>query len=233
MARRYRDVMLELLDAAVGGEYGDGGWLPSEPELRARFGCGRGVLREALRGLQERGLIVVHPGRGQQVRQRAAWDTRDADVLRACIARGPDPAILADTIDARAAVECVAIVRALEHATAGDLDLLASQVSEMERALDRAAERTADASDPLVEAEAWFHHTLALLSNNPQLATLIEPLQLVLAEQRRAHAADRDHAVVRHHRRILEALSSREPELAVEAVTAYARQLARWLGARR
>jgi GntR family transcriptional regulator, transcriptional repressor for pyruvate dehydrogenase complex len=232
MPRRYREVMRELVDAVVGGEYAEGTWMPQETDLQARFGCSRGVIREALRGLEERGLVAVHPARGQKVRQREYWDTRDADVLRACIARGPDRSILAQAIDARAAVEREAAVRAIEHATGADLALLAARIADMEAALDPRTRRTFDADDPFVVAEAWFHHTLALLSDNALLAKLAEPLQLVLAELRCARAPDRDRAVIRHHRRILEGVSSREAELAAAAVTAYAEQLARWLGAR-
>jgi GntR family transcriptional regulator, transcriptional repressor for pyruvate dehydrogenase complex len=233
MARRYSDVMRDLLDAVVGGEYREGEWLPTEAELRARFGCGRGVLREALRGMQERGLIVVHAGRGQRVMQRESWDTRDPQVLTTCIERGPEPAILADTIDARAAVEEAAAVRAIEHATDADLAQLAARIEVMDRALAPGAGRSMDARDPLVVAETWFHHQLAVLSGNTQLAKLVEPLHIVLAELRRVQAPARDAAVVRHHRRILEGLSSREEELAAAAVTGYAERLAGWLGARR
>src|SRR4051794_36485206 len=170
MARRYSDVMRELLDAVVGGEYREGDWLPSELDLRGRFGAGRGVLREALRGLEERGLLVVHAGRGGRVQQRERWDTRDPHVLRACIGRGPEPAILTDTIDARAGIEQLAAQRAIRHATAADLDLLGAQIEQMEWAIELADARTAEAGDPFAAAEAWFHHTLALLSDNAQLA---------------------------------------------------------------
>jgi DNA-binding FadR family transcriptional regulator len=233
MARRYSDVMQELLDAVVGGEYREGDWLPSEFALRGRFGAGRGVLREALRGLEERGLLVVHAGRGGQVQQRERWDTRDPHVLRACIGHGPEPAILIDTIDARAGIEQLAARSAIRQASAADLDLLGAQIEQMEWALERPDARTAAARDPFAAAEAWFHHTLALLSDNAQLAKLVEPWHPVLAELRRARAPERDRSVVRHHRRILEGLSSREHELALDAVTAYAEQLARWLAARR
>jgi len=228
MARRYSDVMGDLLLAVVRGRFPEGEWLPNETELRATLGCGRGTLREALRGLQERGLIVVHAGRGQEVLQREYWDTRDPDVLRACIASGPERTLLAETIDARTVVEEAAARRAIEHATDTDFDQLAALTAEMDRALEPDAARTYSARDPLVVAETWFHHTLALLSGNPQLAKLVEPLHAVIALERRRRAADRDNAVVRHHRHILEGLSSREEELAAGAVTTYARQLRRW-----
>lgn len=228
MARRYSDVMGDLLVAVVRGTFAEGAWLPSETELRSTLGCGRGTLREALRGLQERGLIVVHAGRGQEVLQREYWDTRDPEVLRACIADGPERTLLADTIDARTTVEEAAARLAIAHATDADLAQLAAQIAEMDRALEAGVARSFTARDPLVVAEAWFHHTLALLSGNAQLAKLVEPLHPVIALERRERAPDRDSAVVRHHRRILEGLSSREEELAVSAVATYARQLRRW-----
>jgi GntR family transcriptional repressor for pyruvate dehydrogenase complex len=228
MGRRYADVMGDLLLAVVRGQFPEGGWLPSETELRATLGCGRGTLREALRGLQERGLIVVHAGRGQEVLQREYWDTRDPDVLRACIAGGPERTLLADTIDTRTIVEEAAARLAIEQATDADLAQLAALIAEMERALGPDAPRTFGAHDPLVVTEAWFHHTLALLSGNAQLAKVVEPLHAVIALERRQRAGDRDGAVVRHHRRILEGLSSREEDLAVDAVAMYARQLRRW-----
>jgi DNA-binding FadR family transcriptional regulator len=228
MARRYSDVMGDLLVAVVRGRFPEGEWLPNETELRETLGCGRGTLREALRGLQERGLIMVHAGRGQEVLQREYWDTRDPDVLRACIASGPERTLLVETIDARTVVEEAAARLAVEHATDADLDQLAALAAEMDLALEPSAPRTFNAHDPLVDAETWFHRTLALLSGNAQLAKLVEPLHAVIALERRQRAADRDSAVVRHHRHILEGLSSRDEELAAGAVATYARQLRRW-----
>lgn len=230
MARRYEEALHELIDVIVGGEYAEGSWLPREDELRERFGVSRGVLRDALLGLEQRGLVRAHPGRGQTVRQREEWDTRSADVLLACVARGPDPSVLAQTTRARAVVERAAAAHASQFGTEADFELLAARVTEMEQALGPGTARAFDASDPLVDAEVWFHRTLALLSGNPALAKLVEPLHLPLAELRRTRAPDRDHAVVLHHKRILEGVSSREPELAEEAVEFYARQLIRWLG---
>src|SRR5688500_7288724 len=105
MARRYRDVMRDLVDAVVRGDYPEGSWLPSVPELATRVGAGRGGVREALHGLEERGLVEVHPARGPQVRQREEWDLRNPDVLAACIARGPEPDVAEHAIRARAAIE--------------------------------------------------------------------------------------------------------------------------------
>jgi DNA-binding FadR family transcriptional regulator len=229
MGRQYEDIMRELVDAIVGGEYAEGDWMPSLDQLHTRLGASRGVLREALRGLEERGLIAVQPARGQLIRQREEWDTRSPDVLRACIERGPDPSILSQTIAARAVIELAAATHACDAASDADLGLLLSRIEAMERSLGPGVTRTLGPTDPFVVADAWFHRTLALLSDNGVLAKLVEPSHLVLAELRRTRAPERDGTALRHHRRILEGLSSRDPELARAAVSGYARQLARWL----
>ena len=207
MGRRYTDVIGELMKAIVGGEYAEGAWLPSETELSARLGASRGVIREALRGLEERGLIAVHPGRGQAIRQRERWDTRHPDVFRALVVRGPDPGVFAEVVDARAVIQREAAARAADIATDADFGLLRARIDEMERALVPGAARRFDASDPLVVAEASFHDTLCQLSGNLALAKLVEPLHLPLAELRRVRAPDRDRTVLLHHRRILEGVS--------------------------
>jgi DNA-binding FadR family transcriptional regulator len=232
MARRSTDVLSELVEAIVGGEYAEGAWLPSESELSARLGVSRGVIREALRGLEDRGLIAVQPGRGQAIRQRERWDTRHPDVFRALVVRGPDPGVFAEVVDARAVIEREAAARAAEIATDADWRLLRARIDEMERALAPGVARRFDVDDPLVVAEASFHDTLCQLSGNLALAKLVDPLHLPLAELRRVRAGDRDRTVVLHHRRILEGVSSREPALAQEMVSGYAQQLVRWLGRR-
>jgi GntR family transcriptional repressor for pyruvate dehydrogenase complex len=225
--------MRDLVDAIAAGTLREGEWLPHERELAERFGCSRGVAREALRGLEERGLVDVSPGRGQRVRQRDDWDLRDPVVLRATLARGPDAATIAHAIDARAAVEAAAAARAIAHATDTDFRLLAGRVRDMREAAAQPVARTTDAADPFVLAETWFHRTLAALSDNPVLARLVDPLHEVLAEHRHVHARAREGAVVGHHQRILEGLSAREHVLALDAIEAYARALTRWLRPRR
>lgn len=233
MGRRHTDVMRELVTAIVSGAYPEGGWLPSEAELSARLGASRGVIREALRGLEERGLIAVHPGRGQAIRQRERWDVRHPDVFRALVERGPDPDLAADVIAARAVIEREAAARAVDTATDGDLRLLHARIIDMERALAPGVTRSFAADDPLVIADAAFHGTLCRLSDNAVLAGLIEPLHIPIAELRRVRAPDRDRTLILHHRRILEGVSSREVALAEELVSAFARQLVRWIGTRR
>jgi len=60
--------MAALIDR---GEFGEGGRLPAECELAARFGVSRPVIREALSRLRVMGVIVSRKGSGSYVQKRA------------------------------------------------------------------------------------------------------------------------------------------------------------------
>ncbi len=233
MTRHYEQVMRELIEAVASGAYPEGRRLPPVKSLRERHGASRDVVREALRGLEERGLILRRAGHGYETAYRERWDTRSPDVLLACAAHGPDRGVLGSAIDARAVIEREAARRVIEIAPDSDLSLLAGRVEAMRRALEPKAQRAFDAGGPLVVAEAWFHKTLALLTANEVLAQLVEPWHLPFATLRRRRAPQRDGTVLYHHRRILEGLSSRDTGLAVRAIDAYSVQLRSWIGSRR
>jgi GntR family transcriptional repressor for pyruvate dehydrogenase complex len=228
MPRRYEDVQGQLIDALAEGQFGIGDWLPSERRLAERLGSGRGAVRDAVRVLALRGILDVVPGHGQRVLATDRWDLHDTDVLLALAEHGRMPGVVDEAIAARATVEREAAALASRHATAGDLGLLRDHLSEMERAT-ALEQRGSERDDPFVKGETWFHHTLVLLSGNRVLAAMSEPLHRGLAAIRHRYAPDREGGVVAHHHRILEGVSSREPELAESAVDAYARQLTRWL----
>lgn len=61
-----------LLLRRLAAEYAEGDQLPSEPALSAEFGVSRETIRDALRGLEEEGLILRERGRGTRVLRRPA-----------------------------------------------------------------------------------------------------------------------------------------------------------------
>ncbi len=56
--------MRVLIGDIVSGAFPGGSALPREADLAARFGVSRGVARESVRGLEERGLVTVEEVRG-------------------------------------------------------------------------------------------------------------------------------------------------------------------------
>lgn len=60
--RTFEDVILQIQDAILCGELKEGDRLPSERKLGEIFKVSRGTLREALRALEQKGLITIRTG---------------------------------------------------------------------------------------------------------------------------------------------------------------------------
>jgi DNA-binding FadR family transcriptional regulator len=224
MSRRHEDVVRQLTDDIARGTFAEGSRLPAEQELALRLGAGRGAVREAIRTLEARGLVAVRAGHGVTVRSGDRWDLGDVHVLLASLEHGAEPGLLAEAVAARAAIERASARAATTRATEADLRLLRDRLDAMRRAL---APGTSAAAG--VRGEVDFHHALALIGANRVLASVAEPLHEALALLRARRAPERAPAALVHHQRILEGVSSRDPELAAEAVAGYARALSRWL----
>ena len=226
MPRAYEDVFHGLIHVLAAGELSTGERLPKERKLARRLGSRRGAIREVLRPLELRGLIEIdREGGSQVVLARDRWDVHEADVLIALAEHDRVPDLLREAVDARANAEREAARLATGKATAGDLRLLHDHLLDMQRA----TEGRPPGDREFIEGEAWFHHTLALLSGNRVLAKMSEPLHHALATIRHRRAPEQAEAALAHHREIAEGVSSGDPELAVRAVDGYAQQLARWL----
>src|SRR5688572_948650 len=79
-------VTVEVVERIVRGLHPSGSPLPPEPVLCATFSVSRTVVREAVKILQEKGLVQVRQGSGTTVTVPAMWNMLDELVLAATIA---------------------------------------------------------------------------------------------------------------------------------------------------
>lgn len=68
---------MELGRRIVRGDYRPGDVLPRSDELATELGVSRTVVREALRVLTDKGLIVARQRTGTRVRRREEWNLVD------------------------------------------------------------------------------------------------------------------------------------------------------------
>lgn len=185
--------------------------LPAERELMEQFGVGRPAVREALFYLQRLGLIAINSGtRARVIRPTAeAVMARLSGVTRQLLAKSEGQQYFQE---ARAMFEISLARYAAQHATAEDLANLRQALEDNRSALNDEARFKRSDND--------FHGVLASVARNPILNAVHDALSEWL-DDRRAQALQRDgedHAALKAHTEIVEAIESGDPDAAEAAM---------------
>src|SRR3954451_5784873 len=99
--RQHRDAMMEIAGDIVAGRLAPGAVLAREVALAERYEISRGVARECLRALEERGLLTVNHGSVTTVNPRSFWDLFDVDVLTAALGIPDSDRLLGESLECR------------------------------------------------------------------------------------------------------------------------------------
>src|SRR4051812_38972323 len=121
MARLHRQVMRVLLEDIAGGSLPVGERLPRESDLATQFAVSRGVVRECLRGLEERGMVTVRQGSGARVNDPAVWNVLDPDVLAVMLNGEAGVTALFELLECRRVIEVEAAGLAAQRANGANL----------------------------------------------------------------------------------------------------------------
>jgi GntR family transcriptional repressor for pyruvate dehydrogenase complex len=229
MARKHRDVMRILIADIVSGVRPAGDMLPREVDLAAEFDVSRGVARETIRAMEERGLISVKHGKGATVNEPDAWDVFDPDVLAATLDTERGSEVLAEYLECRRILEVEAAGMAAQRATKRDVEQLTAALQRMEETAARPPSHAAE--ERFHEADIAFHQTLIGATGNRALGGLVERIHsaLLLARFPLARPQYRQERALPEHRRILAAVSAKDPAAAREAMSEHLDTIARYL----
>jgi DNA-binding FadR family transcriptional regulator len=209
----------ELLDRIIAGDFPPGSSVPGELELSAKHEVSRMTVREAMKTLEAQRILSVERGRGTFVNPLNRWASLEA-VLRAA-SEGQNEAVASvQLIELRRMLETGACELAASRISNRDIEALFGNVAAM-----RLAHEVNDVA-AFVEADLAFHDLILRASENVFVAVLFEPLQRVLEKRRAETSAVRtiqEHAIG-HHQHIAEALESRDPAKAREAMDSHMQQ---------
>ncbi len=181
--------------------------LPRESELAVQFQVSRIVIREAMKVLEDRGVVEVRAGRGTFTIDPSPEKVKDS--LRRLFRDQPLPSIaeMERLLELRQVLEETAAGLAAVRANADDL-------REMEAALIAMGQ---DASEPeTIEADLRFHRTLARATHNHYFEIVLEPLTHVFIQQ--IKLSDSYSVGVEMHKQIYEAIRANNPVAARQAV---------------
>ena len=142
----------------------EGMTLPGDAELTARFGVSRSVLRESVKTLVAKGLLSTKARIGTRVRERAAWNMFDPDVLAWHLDAGVDKRFLRDLADIRLAVEPRAASLAALRRSPAMIARLRDSIVRMQA--------SASGSDAFAGADLRLHLDIATASANPFMRSI-------------------------------------------------------------
>ncbi|ABG03186.1 transcriptional regulator, GntR family [Rubrobacter xylanophilus DSM 9941] len=191
-----------LSDVAYEKLYGDitGGRLqPNERlielDIARELGVSRAAVRNALIRLEQEGLVKREPNRGARVRLVSEEEA-------------------VEILEARMALECVAVRHAALNRTQEDIAGLREILSQMESRLE--AGDLLGASD----LNGQFHRRLVEISNHATISKLLKMLnsQLIRFQYRTILTPGRPASSLAEHRAIFEAVEAGDPERAEQAM---------------
>ncbi len=207
----YQQIEEALSEEIAEGTYKPGDAMPPERDLMERFGVGRPSIREALFSLSKRGLIELGSGRRPRVLE-PNFDVvlGEIDVIARLALRRDDN--LFHLMELRRILEC-ALVRKLA------LEATEEQISELKEKLIENEAALGDLQK-FWKTDSEFHKSIARMSGNPLLPTIVESVLTWLIDNRKVTlampgSADR---ALKDHTIIFNAISARQPDAADQAM---------------
>ncbi|MDR3412052.1 MAG: FadR/GntR family transcriptional regulator [Formivibrio sp.] len=172
--RTFQEQVLDLLGQDIcSGRYTPGAVLPSEAELCERFGISRIVIREAIKSLVAKGMLVVRRKVGTTVLDPNHWNLFDPSI----IAWRAHPSVLNQTLSR----DLMELRRIVEPAAAS---LSAQRASDDERKALRAAylamERAIAEDGDYVAADLAFHAVLLAACGNQFVRQMQDAMSAIL-----------------------------------------------------
>lgn len=203
------------------GELSPGTMLPSEADLASRYDVSRLTIREAVKRLEGRGLLVIARGRKAVVREPDG--AVFADFLTSVIRY--DPKGLFDLVEVRLSLEVQSATLAAKHATRAAIAAIEGELAGMRDALPAPDTEITHAQELAFHGhDVGFHEAVALASGNRVLGYLFEAMSQPLREgffiSRRGHE-QRGHTLIdtiAAHQRILDCIRAGNARSAAEAM---------------
>jgi GntR family transcriptional repressor for pyruvate dehydrogenase complex len=211
-SRLYEQIVQQIEESILKGELTEGSQLPAERELAEQFGVSRTAVREAIKSLQEKGLVDAFPGRGTFVTNGTSNSMR----------RSLDRIIKSGEADGWGYLVEIREILEPEIAALAATRADYEDVAAMREALDVMNNAGHD-SDAYIEADLDFHLALAEAAANPIVLSLIDSIVGLLREHRLqiSRVEGGPERGQQYHRSILEAIERHDPQGARAAMQAH------------
>jgi GntR family transcriptional repressor for pyruvate dehydrogenase complex len=199
-----------LTESIMSGQLAPGDKLPPERELCEQFGVSRPVIREAVRSLIAKGLLVDSPRRGHMVSALG----RDAVTESLTLFLRGRTLDYGKLMEVRSVIEVENAGRAAERASDEDLEVLRAAFAQLKPGLP--------AEDAAI-ADVGFHRAIATATGNEFFEVMLDSIREVLITAQLPTLAEAKivRGAIKHHAAILEQIEAGDPDGAREAMRAH------------
>lgn len=204
-------VIADMRSRIIDGQLPPGTPLPSEREMCTNYGVSRTVIREAVKVLAAKGLVKSVPGSGLVV---GTTDIDDVSEVLQLFMRNGTSLRYEELHEVRLALEVAAVRQCARRADEDTKDKLAFLADELATLKDDIPGASSN--------DFQFHRTIGEGTQNEFFVMIFDVLGGALMETRVATFSmdsKRFETVVEAHRKIADAISSGDPDLAAAAMT--------------
>jgi DNA-binding FadR family transcriptional regulator len=213
-ARSKHDTIARTLGQEIlTGIHAPGANLPPEGELLSRFGASRTVLREAMKTLSAKGLVVPKARVGTRVLNSSNWNFFDAELLGWYAEMGVDAQLRRSLAEIRRAVEPAAAALAAQRRSRAEIAHLRNSVRRMAGC--------GGSREHFAKADLEFHLMIGVASGNPlmrSLAAVIEAALVASFEQNMPLAGNDLAETAKAHDAIVDGIEARDAAAACAAM---------------
>jgi GntR family transcriptional regulator, transcriptional repressor for pyruvate dehydrogenase complex len=212
----YEQVAEQIERLILGGELRSGDRLPTERDFAEQFHVSRTAVREAMKLLEQKGLVEMRPGRGTRVIDGTSQAVRHSLGLMMRVGQQGN---LLSLVEVRELLEPGIAAMAAERAGEVEISTMREAIAAMDANLDSA--------DNYIAADNDFHRALALATQNPVVLSLVDSIVALLSEQRKLifSVSDGPERGQLHHKILFETILRRDPLAARDAMLAHLRQV--------
>ncbi len=211
----YHEIVRQIKDLIARGRIKPGDRLPPERELAELFKASRNSVRDALRVLEQTGLIESRQGDGTYVRALSPDELTEPLALLLLQSSGQ----MRELWEVRRLFEPVVAGLAAERITAEELEELRNIIDAQQRKVDRGM--------VALEEDTAFHYGIARAARNMVMLRVMDTIVDLLRQsrERSLQQGDRPFYSVAGHRRILDALESADPAAARAEMLRHLREI--------
>jgi DNA-binding FadR family transcriptional regulator len=210
--RNLTRTLVERLSAEIlDGTLAPGARLPTEPEMMAALGVSRTVVREAVKSLAAKGLLVAGPKVGTRVLPADNWNWFDPDVVAWQTGAGLTRDFLRDLQELRRVIEPAAVRMAAERASAQDIAEIEAAYAGMKHAVEQGGDYVAN--------DLRFHQGLLRAGGNRMMVQMSKAIGALLRTSFEVSTTllDGPASSLPLHRAVLDAVIAHKPAQAERA----------------